>query len=77
MIDYIFLLFDQQRRRRRIDRSMIGEPTNFVHTGHMGSGEVQLGNNHLTQLQAQMKSKGGYEQTIPHDYILSAGNVQK
>ncbi|KPJ18553.1 CDC42 small effector protein-like [Papilio machaon] len=25
-----------QRTRRRIDRSMIGAPTNFQHTGHIG-----------------------------------------
>lgn len=25
-----------QRTRRRIDRSMIGNPTNFQHTGHIG-----------------------------------------
>lgn len=35
------LLF--QKRRRRIDRSMIGEPTNFVHTTHVGSGDMGLG----------------------------------
>ncbi|GCB60828.1 hypothetical protein scyTo_0011201 [Scyliorhinus torazame] len=30
----------QPKRRRRIDRSMIGEPTNFVHTSHMGAGDM-------------------------------------
>ena len=29
-----------QRKRRRIDRTMIGLPTNFVHTGHIGAGDV-------------------------------------
>ena len=29
-----------QPRRIKIDRSMIGEPTNFVHTHHMGSGDT-------------------------------------
>ncbi|KAK7913132.1 hypothetical protein WMY93_013343 [Mugilogobius chulae] len=33
----------QPKRRRRIDRSMIGEPTNFVHTTHVGSGDMGLG----------------------------------
>jgi hypothetical protein len=28
-----------QRTRRRIDRSMIGAPTNFQHTGHIGKVE--------------------------------------
>nr|CAD7265442.1 unnamed protein product [Timema shepardi] len=53
----------QQRRsaRVRIDRSMIGEPTNFQHTGHIGSGDVDLGNSHLRAIQNQMQSKGGYE----------------
>ncbi|KAI4899112.1 hypothetical protein NFI96_034699, partial [Prochilodus magdalenae] len=31
------------KRRRRIDRSMIGEPTNFVHTAHVGSGDLFSG----------------------------------
>ncbi|KAF7250584.1 CDC42 small effector protein 2-A [Varanus komodoensis] len=33
------------KRRRRIDRSMIGEPTNFVHTAHVGSGDLFSGMN--------------------------------
>ncbi|XP_037041803.1 CDC42 small effector protein homolog [Bradysia coprophila] len=53
------------RRRHRhnipIDRSMIGNPTNFVHTGHIGSADVELSTNHLTEIQNQMQSKGGYE----------------
>ncbi|KFV16321.1 CDC42 small effector protein 2, partial [Tauraco erythrolophus] len=43
------------KRRRRIDRSMIGEPTNFVHTAHVGSGDLFSGMN-----SNQMQSKGGY-----------------
>ncbi|XP_016360430.1 CDC42 small effector protein 2 isoform X1 [Sinocyclocheilus anshuiensis] len=35
----------QPKRRRRIDRSMIGEPTNFVHTAHVGSGDIFSGMN--------------------------------
>ncbi|XP_062888142.1 CDC42 small effector protein 2-like [Mobula hypostoma] len=54
------------KRRRRIDRSMIGEPTNFVHTSHMGSGDM-LGNqiNSLNDVYGLMKSKGGYGDTMP------------
>uniref|UniRef100_A0A7N9CDT6 CDC42 small effector protein 2 n=1 Tax=Macaca fascicularis TaxID=9541 RepID=A0A7N9CDT6_MACFA len=37
----------QPKRRRRIDRSMIGEPTNFVHTAHVGSGDLFSGMNSL------------------------------
>lgn len=33
----------QKKRRRKIDRSMIGEPTNFVHLTHIGSGEMADG----------------------------------
>ncbi|KAK1343263.1 hypothetical protein QTO34_016041 [Cnephaeus nilssonii] len=52
------------KRRRRIDRSMIGEPTNFVHTAHVGSGDLFSGMNSVSTLvssiQNQMQSKGGY-----------------
>uniref|UniRef100_A0AAY4ELV3 CRIB domain-containing protein n=1 Tax=Denticeps clupeoides TaxID=299321 RepID=A0AAY4ELV3_9TELE len=50
----------QPKRRRRIDRSMIGEPTNFVHTTHVGSGDMGMGLSGVSSIQAQMKSKGGY-----------------
>lgn len=29
-----------QKRRRRLDRNMIGEPMNFVHTAHVGAREM-------------------------------------
>ncbi|XP_051055229.1 CDC42 small effector protein 1 [Phodopus roborovskii] len=32
-----------KKRRRRIDRTMIGEPMNFVHLTHIGSGEMGAG----------------------------------
>nr|XP_021135603.1 CDC42 small effector protein 1 [Columba livia] len=32
-----------KKRRRRIDRSMIGEPMNFVHLTHIGSGDMAAG----------------------------------
>nr|XP_015198543.1 PREDICTED: CDC42 small effector protein 2-like [Lepisosteus oculatus]XP_015198545.1 PREDICTED: CDC42 small effector protein 2-like [Lepisosteus oculatus]XP_015198546.1 PREDICTED: CDC42 small effector protein 2-like [Lepisosteus oculatus]XP_015198547.1 PREDICTED: CDC42 small effector protein 2-like [Lepisosteus oculatus]XP_015198548.1 PREDICTED: CDC42 small effector protein 2-like [Lepisosteus oculatus] len=50
----------QPKRRRRIDRSMIGEPMNFVHTTHVGSGDMNLGHSSVDSIQEQMKSKGGY-----------------
>jgi hypothetical protein len=40
---------------------MIGSPTNFQHTGHIGSGDVDTGNSRLRAIQNQMQSKGGYE----------------
>jgi len=42
-------------RRPRIDRSQIGQPMNFRHTGHVGS--TDLGS--ISTLQTQMKGKGG------------------
>lgn len=50
----------RKKRRIRIDRSMIGTPSNFVHTGHLGSDSNNL-NRHLESLQKSMSSKGGYE----------------
>lgn len=40
---------------------MIGEPTNFQHTGHIGSRDVEMPGHQLVALQNQMRSKGGYE----------------
>ncbi|NWW85300.1 C4S2A protein, partial [Rhynochetos jubatus] len=37
-----------QKRRRRIDRNLIGEPTNFVHTAHVGSGDLFNGMNSVS-----------------------------
>ncbi|XP_030049454.1 CDC42 small effector protein 2-like [Microcaecilia unicolor] len=59
----------QPKRRRRIDRSMIGEPTNFVHTAHVGSGDLFSGMNSVSSVQSQMQSKGGYGAGM-------SGNVQ-
>ncbi|KAK7821422.1 hypothetical protein U0070_015888 [Myodes glareolus] len=54
-----------RKRRRRIDRSMIGEPTNFVHTAHVGSGDLFSGMNSVSSIQNQMQSKGGYGGGMP------------
>lgn len=43
-------------RRPRIDRSMIGQPTNFQHTGHIGSGDTGAAGT----MKSQMQSKGGH-----------------
>ncbi|KAG7322233.1 hypothetical protein KOW79_013579 [Hemibagrus wyckioides] len=48
----------QPKRRRRIDRSMIGEPTNFVHTAHVGSGDLFSGMDSVNSIQNQMQ--GGF-----------------
>ncbi|XP_023313272.1 CDC42 small effector protein homolog [Trichogramma pretiosum] len=47
--------------RHRIDRSMISAPTNFQHTGHIGSGDLDMASAHLNAIQTQMQGKGGYE----------------
>lgn len=49
------------QQRLRIDRSMIGAPTNFQHTGHIGSGDLDMASAHLSAIQNQMQGKGGYE----------------
>ncbi|XP_072023883.1 CDC42 small effector protein 2-like isoform X2 [Amphiura filiformis] len=68
-------------QRRRIDRSMIGLPTNFVHTGHIGSGDMapsdQEVTDHLNCIQVQMKSKGGYEHTNPVSIERDVIEVQR
>lgn len=51
---------------------MIGNPTNFVHTGHIGSTDVS--DHHLTVLQSQMQSKGGYE---AGGALRMSGNYEK
>ncbi|XP_041983176.1 CDC42 small effector protein homolog [Aricia agestis] len=53
-----------RRTRRRIDRSMISAPTNFQHTGHIGSSDMEMPSSLLHSIQNQMQSKGGYE--VPH-----------
>uniref|UniRef100_A0A6P4EI14 CDC42 small effector protein homolog isoform X2 n=3 Tax=melanogaster group TaxID=32346 RepID=A0A6P4EI14_DRORH len=70
--------FQQQRspsrrphQRLRIDRSMIGNPTNFVHTGHIGSADVELSANRLNAISTQMQSKGGYETNSIHSLHVS------
>ncbi|XP_069041297.1 CDC42 small effector protein 1 [Lepisosteus oculatus] len=47
-----------KKKRRRIDRSMIGEPMNFVHLTHIGSGEMPEGLPPSGSMQEQMRSKG-------------------
>lgn len=66
----------QNARRRhphhplKIDRSMIGSPTNFVHTSHIGSTDVELSTRSLHEIQKQMESKGGYGRVQVCRYYL-------
>ncbi|XP_064644977.1 CDC42 small effector protein 2-like [Lineus longissimus] len=64
-----------KRRRPNIDRSMIGLPTDFRHTGHIGSGEMSNGTQ-LNSIQKQMSSKGGYEYVSPVQVDLKVVEVQ-
>ena len=50
------------RPRRRIDKSLIGLPTDFQHTGHIGSSD--FGSSDVSSVQSRMQSKGGYEGKI-------------
>lgn len=54
----------QPKRRRRIDRTMIGEPMNFRHTAHVGSGDVSTSSSGLSDIQGQMSSKGETEHCL-------------
>ncbi|XP_065886301.1 CDC42 small effector protein 2-A-like [Dysidea avara] len=47
------------RTRPKIDKSLIGTPQNFQHTGHIGS--TDFGSADLTTVHNQMHSKGGYD----------------
>ncbi|XP_077279571.1 CDC42 small effector protein Spec2 [Temnothorax americanus] len=49
------------RQRLRIDRSMIGAPTNFRHTAHISSGDIDMSIAQLADLQAQMQRKSGFD----------------
>jgi len=77
-------------RRPRIDRSMIGQPTDFRHTGHIGTTDVlnnasdsQNQNNskqsadNIGLLQNQMMSKGGYGDTMCNINARSLDEVRR
>jgi len=63
----------EQRRRPRIDRSMIGQPTDFRHTGHVGS--TDLGS--ISSLQNQMRGKGGEAVNLQVPHILNARSIHE
>ncbi|KAF1598431.1 CDC42 small effector protein 1, partial [Eudyptes moseleyi] len=61
----------QKKRRRRIDRSMIGEPMNFVHLTHIGSGDMAAGEGlPMTGAVQEMRSKGGRERQWSSSRVL-------
>eukprot|EP00730_Choanoeca_flexa_P007785 TRINITY_DN12391_c3_g8_i1.p1 TRINITY_DN12391_c3_g8~~TRINITY_DN12391_c3_g8_i1.p1 ORF type:complete len:153 (+),score=27.15 TRINITY_DN12391_c3_g8_i1:264-722(+) len=50
------LTVEEEQPRRRLDKSMIGDPADFRHTGHIGSGDTSQA---LSTVKTQMASKGG------------------
>eukprot|EP00037_Helgoeca_nana_P007934 m.71384 g.71384 ORF g.71384 m.71384 type:complete len:112 (+) comp18624_c0_seq1:175-510(+) len=68
-------------RRPKIDRSMIGQPTNFQHTGHIGSGSLAGNSQTLPAAQSQMSSKGGHLDNpsagVSHSLVTSAVPIVK
>jgi len=66
-------------RRPRIDRSMIGNPTDFRHTAHIGSADfLSMSTTTTNVLQRQMCSKGDYEApsiSVPH--IINARSLDE
>lgn len=77
---------EQLVRRPRIDRSMIGNPTDFRHTAHIGSSDYsshsgQQSMDNFGLLQSQMKSKGGYSEysnSVPYvPHIINARSLDE
>ncbi|KAI0226651.1 CDC42 small effector protein 2 [Lamellibrachia satsuma] len=69
----------QKSRRRPIDRTMIGLPTDFRHTGHIGSADVCdiSSTSSLEGMQGQMSSKGGYEHKMQVSVSVKVVDVQQ
>jgi len=53
------------RQRPKISRDMIGQPTNFRHTSHVGSSDI----GEISTLQSTMKGKGDEE--MQHIQVLT------
>lgn len=49
---------------------MIGAPTNFKHTVHIGSSDVGVDMSKLHVIHGHMQSKGGYEASIEVTTVL-------
>jgi hypothetical protein len=62
---------------QKIDRSMIGFPTDFRHVGHVGSTDMGTANSSLTAVQSQMQSKGGYDHALPVNYVLKVRDLSR
>lgn len=62
------------RQRPKISRDMIGQPTNFRHTSHVGSSDI----GEISSLQSTMKGKGDEEmQHIQVPHIMNARSIHE
>jgi len=62
------------RHRPKISRDMIGQPTNFRHTSHVGSSDI----GEMSTLQSTMKGKGDEEmQHIQVPHIMNARSIHE
>ncbi|KAE8588572.1 hypothetical protein XENTR_v10022618 [Xenopus tropicalis] len=61
-----------KKKRKRIDRSMIGEPMNFVHLTHIGSGDMGASDGlpRAGGVQEQMRSKCGRDRQWSNSRVL-------
>uniref|UniRef100_A0A8D0KNA2 CDC42 small effector 1 n=1 Tax=Salvator merianae TaxID=96440 RepID=A0A8D0KNA2_SALMN len=59
-----------KKKRRRIDRTMIGEPMNFVHLTHIGSGDMMNEDLPMAGAVHEMRSKCGRERQRPSARVL-------
>ena len=50
---------------------MIGEPTNFVHTAHVGSGDLFSGMNSVSMLERAGGALGIVTGDLPHRCVVS------
>lgn len=68
----------QKKKRRRIDRTMIGEPMNFVHLTHIGSGEMGAGDGlAMVTREGGEVDMGLWRRTIPLFESSSRGHNKK
>ncbi|VDD86696.1 unnamed protein product [Enterobius vermicularis] len=60
--------------RVRIDRSMIGQPTNFRHIGHMGTNDLSSAFS-IDEASSLLRSKGGDVQSSPTPDQVPANDI--
>ncbi|XP_041895696.1 signal peptide peptidase-like 2A isoform X4 [Corvus kubaryi] len=58
------------KRRRRLDRNMIGEPMNFVHTAHVGAREMSGDYSSVAADEGILHASGGGVSPVTKDYCV-------